>query len=229
MSSFLKPHYFFDLESYEHASLFDQNQPVWEALDRLEKYLSSLILGSMESEVPVGAFLVNPELISIGKNTIIEPGAYIKGPCRIGNNCTIRHGAYIRGQVLTGNHCIIGHDTEIKNTICLDGAHAAHFAYLGDSILGNRVNLGAGTKCANLKLNRKNIQIPINGELILTNKRKLGAILGDDTQLGCNTVTNPGTLAGRFVYSYPCTNFGGFIASNSTVSAGSRVMVKKRL
>lgn len=224
----LKPDYFFNLAQYAHAAIFDGCVNVWDALDNLENYLANSSLGQIEVDVPAGAFLVNPELISIGKNTVIEPGAYIKGPCKIGQGCTIRHGAYIRGVVLTGDRCVIGHDTEIKNTIMLDGAQAAHFAYLGDSILGNDVNLGAGTKCANLKLDHKSIQIRVEGGVHQTNRRKLGAILGDKTQLGCNTVTNPGTLTGQGVYSYPCMNFGGFIPSGHTVQPSVEPVIKKR-
>lgn len=224
----LKPDYFFDLSAYAHASLFAECSHVWEVLDLLAKYLTTLPLGVIETVVPNNAFLVNPELISIGKNTIVEPGAYIKGPCVIGQDCTVRHGAYIRGNVLTGNRCVIGHDTEIKNSVFLDDCQAAHFAYLGDSILGNDVNLGAGTKCANLKLNHQNIDIRVEDETHPTNRRKLGAIVGDRSQLGCNTVTNPGTLIGKNVFSYPCTNFGGFIPSDSVVQQPFKPIIKNR-
>lgn len=200
--------HFFDLSEFEHSQLFLDREPVWSALGRIDKYLKTNVLGKIEVDVPRGTFLEQPELISIGKGTVIEPGAYIKGPCIIGNNCTIRHGAYIRGNVITGNKCIIGHDTEIKNSILLNGAQAAHFAYLGDSILGNRVNLGAGTKCANLKLNHENIFIIIEGVKFDTGRHKLGAIIGDDTQIGCNAVSNPGTLIGKKVSCHPCINFG---------------------
>lgn len=224
----LKPDYFFDLTEYSHAALFDNCEYVWEALAKLTDYFQSLSLGVIKAEIPAGAFLINPELIFIGDNTTVEPGAYIKGPCWIGQNCVIRHGAYIRGSVITGNHCVIGHDTEVKNTIMLNGSQAAHFAYLGDCIIGNHVNLGAGTKCANLKLDREPILVKLDSCVYQTNRRKLGAILGDKTQLGCNTVTNPGTLTGRNVYSYPCTNFGGFIPSGHTVQTGTKATSTKR-
>ena len=143
---------------------------------------------------PSRSFLINPELISIGKGTVIEPGAYIKGPCIIGENCTVRHGAYIRGDFIAGNNCVIGHDTEVKNCVMLNDARAGHFAYLGDTVVGNDVNLGAGTKCANLKLDGRPIIVHCEGTRIATGVKKFGAILGDGAQTGCNTVTNPGTL-----------------------------------
>lgn len=221
----LSPEYFFDLSQFEYMGLFEGCVYVWEVLSRIKVYLQKYPLGKIETDVPQGTFLDHPELISIGKGTVLEPGVYIKGPCIIGENCAVRHGAYIRGDFIAGNGCVIGHDTEAKNTVMLDGAHAAHFAYLGDTILGNRVNLGAGTKCANVKLDRKNIDIRFEGQIIETGLRKFGAIVGDDCQLGCNSVTNPGTMLGKQVYCYPCINVGGFIASKQIVRPSQKVVI----
>lgn len=135
--------------------------------------------------------------IRIGKGVLIEPGAFIKSPTIIGDQTEVRHGAYIRGNCLIGRNCVVGHVTEVKHTIFLDGAKAGHFAYLGDSILGNGVNLGAGTKLANLRFIKGDISIAVPGSTVKTGLRKLGAILGDSVQTGCNSVTNPGTLLGR--------------------------------
>lgn len=217
INQLLLPSNFFNLENFEHRELFDEKDFVWLALANIERYLKKRVLGLKSGQISPQAYLINPEAISIGEGTIVEPGAYIKGPCIIGKNCIIRHGAYIRGSIITGDGCIIGHDTEIKNTILLNNAHAAHFAYLGDSILGNDTNLGAGTKCANLKLDRRQISILFEGKRIVTPFRKFGAIIGDGSQTGCNTVTNPGSLIGKEVLCYPCTNIGGFVPSQSIV------------
>lgn len=224
----LKPDYFFDLTSYRFAALFRDLSYVWEVLPKISLFLKRESLGKIECEIPSGAYLINPELISIGKGSVIEPGAYIKGPCIIGQNCTIRHGAYIRGDFICGDDCVIGHDTEVKNSLFLDGAHAAHFAYLGDSVLGNRVNLGAGTKCANLKLDHSQVKIRLEGHDIQTGLRKFGAIIGDETQIGCNSVTNPGTVLGKKVLCYPCLNIGGFISSDHIVKEPNQVKIIKR-
>jgi len=225
----LFPEYFFDLINFQHQILFDPKAYVWNALKSLDKYLLSLPLGKIEVKIPAGVHLIDSHLISIGKGSIIEPGAYIKGPCYIGQNCTVRHGAYIRGHLLTGNKCVVGHDSEIKNAILFDGAQAPHFAYVGDTILGNRVNLGAGTICANLKMNKKNILVQIHGEeSIDTEMHKLGLIIGDDSQTGCNTVTNPGTFFGKSVWCYPTLNVGGFIPSNSIVKDQSAILIQPR-
>lgn len=213
----LSPGYFFELENYEHAKLFEGCEYVWEVLGRIKGHLQAAELGRIEVEVPREAYLVDRHLISIREGTVIEPGAYIKGPCIIGKHCTIRHGAYVRGNVITGDYCVIGHDTEAKNTIFLDYAQAAHFAYVGDSVLGNYVNLGAGTKCANLKLNHQNIAIFFQGQQIDSGLKKFGAIIGDHSNLGCNSVPNPGTLIGQRVLCYPCTSFGGVIPSGHLI------------
>lgn len=220
----LTPSYFFDLASFHHKKLLSSNYP-WNALSQIEDYLNTLSLGHLDGLISPSAYLVNPEQITIGKGSIVEPGAYIKGPCWIGQNCVIRHGAYIRGNFIAGDYCIIGHDTEVKNSIFLNGVHAAHFAYVGDSILGNHVNLGAGTKCANLKLDQSPIVIQHEGQSIPTGLKKFGAILGDGTQTGCNSVTNPGTLMGQFVHCFPCLNVGGFIPSYSVVKPESKYIV----
>jgi len=208
---------FFDLEAFAHADLFKIGSYPWEALTHLNHYLNEQHLGQIEIAISPSVYLVEPSLISIGKRTVIEPGAYIQGPCVIGENCLIRHGAYIRGGVLTGNNCVIGHDTEVKGSVLLNGAHAAHFNYVGDSILGNRVNLGAGAKCANLRLDQAIIEVSFNGKKISTHLKKLGAIIGDDCQLGCNSVTNPGTFIGKNSLCYPCINLGGYIPASSVV------------
>lgn len=226
--SLLNSDYFFDLSAFAHAQLFESNKHPWMALKQIASYLSGKTLGKIECEIPNGAYLVDAHLISIGKNSEIEPGAYIKGPCIIGSNCTIRHGAYIRGNLITGDHCVIGHDTEVKNSILLNHALAAHFAYLGDTILGNRVNLGAGTKCANLKLDNGNVVVHYQDERVDTGLRKFGAIIGDDSQLGCNSVTNPGTLLGKKVFCYPLVNISGFVPSNSTAKSPQKFFIVSR-
>ncbi len=154
-----------------------------------------------------GAVFMDGE-IEIGRGVLVEPGALIKGPCLIGDQTEVRQGAYIRGNCFVGRGCVVGHTTELKGAVMLDGAKAGHFAYLGDSILGHGVNLGAGTKLANLKLRGKSVKIKIQGEIVDTGLRKLGAILGDEVQTGCNTVTNPGTLLGPESLVLPNTTAG---------------------
>lgn len=151
--------------------------------------------------------------VFIAKGAVIEPYCYIKGPCYIGSNATVRHGAYIRGNVFVGAGAIVGHTTEVKNSVLLDGAKAAHFAYLGDSVLGRNVNLGAGTKLANLKLNKSEVYIryPQGGELhkVATGLKKMGAFIGDGAQTGCNSVLSPGSILLPGALVGPCEHHRG--------------------
>jgi NDP-sugar pyrophosphorylase family protein len=222
------PATYFDLSSFKHAALFCDIKQVWDVIPKISAYLNEQELGQILTEIPQGAHIVNPHQISIGKGSIIEPGAYIKGPCILGDHCIIRQGAYIRGDFICGNHCVIGHDTEVKNTLFLDKAHAAHFAYLGDSVLGNGVNLGAGTKCANLKLDKSPVVVYVNGRRFSTGLRKMGAILGDGVQTGCNSVLNPGTLMGKNSICYPCVNLGGIIPADKCVKNSATLILSPR-
>ncbi len=159
------------------------------------------------SVVCAGAVFMD-EAVELGRGVLVEPGALIKGPTIIGDRSEVRQGAYVRGYCFVGRGCVVGHTTELKASVMLDGAKAGHFAYLGDSILGRDVNLGAGTKLANLKLTRGTVRVKVGEELIDTGLRKLGAILGDSVQTGCNSVTNPGTLLGPGSLVLPNTTAG---------------------
>ncbi|MBE3560892.1 MAG: hypothetical protein IMW89_16980, partial [Ktedonobacteraceae bacterium] len=138
-----------------------------------------------------------------------------------GRGCIVRHGAYVRADTLAGENCIIGHASETKNAILLPGSSAAHFAYVGDSILGNRVNLGAGVKLANFRLDGGQITVRANNQKYATGLNKLGAILGDDCQLGCNSVCNPGTLLGPRSVVYALTSVSGYHAAGSILKSPS--------
>jgi NDP-sugar pyrophosphorylase family protein len=202
------------------AELFDSVEWVWDVLKKLNTYLEDFLLdkAAILGEVEDGATLVNRDQIYIGPGTRIEAGAYITGPAYIGANCQVRHGAYIRGSVMAGENCVLGHASEFKNALLFPESHAAHFSYVGDSILGHRVNLGAGTKLANMEMfsdyyklktgQRPTLKILLPGidEPIDTGLTKLGAIIGDDVQTGCNTVTNPGCLIGRNTLIYANTS-----------------------
>jgi bifunctional N-acetylglucosamine-1-phosphate-uridyltransferase/glucosamine-1-phosphate-acetyltransferase GlmU-like protein len=149
------------------------------------------------------SFLSNE--IELGKNTVVEPGALLKEGCLIGEYSEVRQGAYLRGACLVGNRCLVGHTTEMKNSVMIEGSKAGHFAYIGDSILGNRVNLGAGTKLANLKIVESTIVLKIEKQKYETGLRKFGAIIGDNSETGCNTVTVPGTILGADSMVFPNT------------------------
>lgn len=194
-----------------------QGETITENLEILPEHEASSGIRAIRSGKPLegavilhaGAAIMDDD-IEIGSGTIVEPGALIKGPTIIGSNTEIRQGAYIRGACIIGDDCVVGHATEMKNSIMLDGAKAGHFAYVGDSILGREVNLGAGTKLANFKVSSEPIKLKIDGELLNLPLKKLGAVLGDGTATGCNSVTSPGTFIGP----------GSIVAANMTVNGG---------
>lgn len=209
----LQPTDFFDLSDEMTAVFFYNCEYVWQAIGQIGAHVTRLtgdeqtILG----EVLPGAYL-SDRPIYIAEGARIEPGAYVHGPAYIGPSAVVRHGAFVRENVILLPGAILGHASEAKNALFLPGAHAPHFNYVGDSILGHRVNLGAGTKLSNLTVisekdtvtgKRPSIQLVIDGKTYDTGLAKFGAILGDDVQTGCNSVLNPGCLVGPHSLVYP--------------------------
>ena len=197
---------YFDILDFPFKDLFDGVGPVWEALARISPFLDAW------------------------EGSVVEPGALIKGKVLIGENCEIRQGAYIRGNVIVGDNCVVGHTTECKNAVFLNGAKAGHFAYIGDSILGNGVNLGAGTKLANFKVDTgdRGVFVSTHSGRHETGLRKMGAVLGDGVEIGCNAVTMPGTLVGRNTLVYPNTTVRGFVPPGSVVKLRQQFDIQSR-
>ncbi len=186
---------FFSTVPQKLTHLFNTEMPVWSLLKGglkaffKEQPQENVLLGKISS----GAKIEGHQ-IYIAAGAVVEHGAYIKGPCHIGAGTEVRHGAYLRGNVFVGENCVVGHCTEVKHSVFLDGAKAGHFNYIGDSILGNNINLGAGTKLANLKMIPGTVKLKINTESLDSELKKFGAVLGDGTETGCNSVLNPGTI-----------------------------------
>lgn len=221
------PDALFDLGSYQHGELFSGCASAWEALDRLPEYLRSVLRPGIRGEVEDGAHIVGD--VEIADGARVEAGAYIRGPALIGPGSEVRHGAYVRGNVLTGTDCVIGHASECKAAILLDRAKAPHFAYVGDSILGNDVNLGAGTKLANLKFRPGTLTVRHpDGTSTDAGMRKLGALLGDGVLIGCNAVTSPATVIGRGSVVYPNASLQGTVPPRSVVTWKPRLIIRPR-
>jgi NDP-sugar pyrophosphorylase family protein len=197
---------FFDLAGFAHAGLFAEGQPVWAALGpRMDEYFAAWGTWAVTATVPEGVHLLGGPLC-IAAGCRIEPGAVLRGPIIIEEGAEVRTGAYLRGGVIVGAGCVIGAHTEVKRAILLDGAHAPHQNYVGDSILGRKVNLGAGTILSNVKNVGTDVTFPHDGRTVRTGLRKFGAVLGDGCRTGCNTVTNPGVLMGPGCITYPNTS-----------------------
>lgn len=190
----------------------------WELLGTpLASFLNARIAEVEPSQRLLGAispmaFLENKESIVIEAGAVVEAGAYICGPAFIESGATVRHGAYIRGQAYVCSGAVVGHASEVKGALLLTGAKAAHFAYVGDSILGIDSNLGAGTKCANLRLDHKEVKVSAGDAVVTSGLKKFGAIFGNRAQSGCNAVTNPGTILGPSALVMPNSTATGCVA-----------------
>jgi len=212
---------------------------VWQALPEIKEHVARLV-GEQQTilgEVMSGAYIGDRPLY-IAAGARIEPGAYVQGPAYIGPGAVVRQGAFVRDNVILLSGAILGHASEAKNALFLPQAHAPHFNYVGDSILGGRVNMGAGTKLSNLGMlsekdkasgARPSIRINVNGRTYDTGLDKLGAILGDDAQTGCNAVLNPGCLVGPRTLIYANLSLRkGYYPPDSIVKLRQTVEVVKR-
>lgn len=207
----------FDLESLYFKELFDGIKYPWEVLSALSRFI-----GVMDKS---GFEMISDE-VWIGKNVKIHPSAVISGPTVIGDGCEIRSSAFIRGKAVIGEKCVIGNSTEIKNSILMDGVQVPHYNYVGDSILGNKVHLGAGAVCSNLKSDGSNVIIRGRHD-VDTGMRKLGSILGDGVEIGCNCVLNPGTVIGKHTTVYPLNSVRGVICRDCIVKTNGVTVHKE--
>ena len=200
---------FFDLDGFEHRGIFADDEPVWAALgDRLAAYLDAWNDWGIAVELHPGVHLLG-DRIFMAPDCSVEPGAVIVGPAIIGRGVSIRTGAYVRQNVILGDGSMVGAHSEVKGSILLPGAKAPHQAYVGDSILGRNVNLGAGTICSNVKNIGREVTFRAGDEVVKTGLRKFGAVLGDDAKTGCNTVLNPGVLMGPGSVTYTNASLRG--------------------
>jgi len=218
---------FFDLSQTAHTALFVSDDPAWEALPHIKDYLAETLkpanLGTVSPQAIVG------ENVSIGEDTIVAANACIEGPAIIGRNCQIRHNAYIRAQVIVGDNCVVGNACELKNALLFNDCQVPHFNYVGDSILGHHSHLGAGVVLSNFKSLPGNVTVQHGDDKIDTGLRKFGALIGDHTEIGCNSVLNPGSIIGRGSVIYPNINWRGVLATGHIVkNAASREVIAKR-
>src|SRR5256886_10583394 len=199
------PAEFLDLEHTAHPKLFENQKYVWDALRQIASYLQFRLKPAVFGEL-IGKPFISSNVF-VGRGTIVEQGAVLKGPAWIGENCHIRSGCYVRENVIAGDGGVMGNSWEFKNCILFDEAQVPHFNYVGDSILGFRVHLGAGAILSNVKLNHQEIHVSATDGDIATGLRKFGAIVGDRTEIGCNAVINPGSVLGRDCLIYQVAHY----------------------
>jgi NDP-sugar pyrophosphorylase family protein len=220
------PAEFLDLEHTAHPKLFEGQQYVWDALKQIASYLQFRLKPAVFGEVMGKPFISNN--VFIGRWTIIEQGAVLKGPAWIGENCHIRSGCYVRENVVVGDGAVMGNSCEFKNCILFDDVQVPHFNYVGDSILGHHAHLGAGVILSNVKLDHSEIAVATSDGEIVTGLTKFGAIIGDRTEIGCNAVINPGSILGRDCVIYPSVNFRGVLPEGSMVKLRQEISVLDR-
>lgn len=204
--------------AYEHLENFTYP---WEALSGISAFIKTL-----GDSLPTNLYTqVTPE-VWMHKTATVSPTASISPPCIIGANTEIRHCAFIRGSVLVGENCVVGNSTELKNVILFNNVQVPHYNYVGDSILGHFAHMGAGSITSNVKGDKSLVEIKSPDEIIATNLKKVGAFLGDHTEIGCNSVLNPGTVIGKNTSVYPLTSVRGAIPENSILKSNNTISKK---
>jgi UDP-N-acetylglucosamine diphosphorylase / glucose-1-phosphate thymidylyltransferase / UDP-N-acetylgalactosamine diphosphorylase / glucosamine-1-phosphate N-acetyltransferase / galactosamine-1-phosphate N-acetyltransferase len=221
-----KPADLFDLSQTEHAAIFDGCEFAWEALKKIPAYLSANLKPGLHNRCEGRAYIGKD--VFIGEGTVLEDGVMIKGPAIIGRNCQIRHNAYLREQVIIGDGCVVGNSSELKNVLLFNACQVPPFNYLGDSILGHKVHVGAGVIASNLKSLPGNVTVEMDGVPFDTGLRKFGALIGDGAEVGCNSVLNPGSIIGRGAMIYPGVNWRGILPANTIAKNKAEIEVVVR-
>lgn len=213
----------YDLSQTIAAGLFEGKTYPWEVLPEIGDFIMKL-----------GATLSPDEYDKIGddvwiaKSAKVAPTASISGPCIIGKDTEVRQCAFIRGKAIVGEGCVVGNSCELKNAVLFNKVQTPHFNYIGDSVLGYKSHTGAGAITSNVKQEKTSlVTINYRGTRVETGLRKFGAMLGDNVEIGCNSVMNPGTVVGRHTNVYPLSMVRGFVPANSILKTGGVVVEKK--
>ena len=208
-----------DLSKTIAAPLFAGKTYPWEALEGISDFIKALgpTLDPEKFDHPA-------EDVWIAKGVKVFATAYIGAPCIIDEGAEIRHCAFIRGSAIVGKNAVVGNSTELKNVVLFDNVQVPHYNYVGDSILGYKAHMGAGSITSNVKSDKKLVVIHNGAEQIETGRKKVGAILGDNVEVGCNSVLNPGTVIGRESRVYPTSCVRGVIPEKSIYKTGGKII-----
>ena len=212
----------FNMEETIAKDIFEDCDYPWEVLPKIEAFI--LELGKTLSEDEYDCIDGN---IWIAKSATIAPTASITGPCIIGKNTEVRQCAFIRGKAIVGENCVVGNSTELKNVILFNNVQVPHYNYVGDSILGFKSHMGAGSITSNVKSDKTKVTINYQGEKLNTGLKKMGAILGNYVEVGCNSVLNPGTVIGRHSNIYPLSRVRGVVPTHSIFKDLDNIVEKK--
>lgn len=212
----------FDLSKTIASGLFVGKTYPWEVLDGIKDYIYAL-----GASLPADEFDNPSEGVWIAKDATVFSSAYIGAPCIIDHEAEIRHCAFIRGSAIVGKGAVVGNSTELKNVVLFDKVQVPHYNYVGDSILGYRAHMGAGSITSNVKSDKTPVVIKEAGNFIDTGRKKVGAMLGDDVEVGCNSVLNPGTVVGRESNIYPTSCVRGVIPPRHIYKDKDNIVPKK--
>lgn len=207
-----------DLEHTIAAKLFEGKEYAWEVLPNIKAFILELGPTLPESEFDHPA-----EDVWIAKDAKVFPSAYICGPCIIDHEAEVRHCAFIRGSAIVGKGCVVGNSVELKNVVLFDKVQTPHYNYVGDSVLGYRAHMGAGSITSNVKSD-KTLVVVKGDENIETGLKKFGAILGDCVEVGCNSVLNPGSVIGRRASIYPTSSVRGVVPEDSIFKSAQDII-----
>lgn len=212
----------YNLEETIAGKLFEGAVYPWEVLPKISAFIAELgnTLTSEEYEK-------RGENVWIAKSAKVAPTAYIHGPAIIGKDAEVRHSAFIRGNAIVGEGAVVGNSTELKNVVLFNKVQVPHYNYVGDSILGYRAHMGAGSITSNVKSDKTLVVVKDTGEQIATGLKKFGAMLGDFVEVGCNSVLNPGTVVGRNSQIYPTSCVRGVIHENSIYKKQGEIVEKR--
>ena len=205
------------------ADIFEGLTYPWEALDKISDFILELGKTLPQSEYDQVA-----ENVWIAKDAKVFPSAYIAAPCIIDHGAEVRHCAFIRGSAIVGKNAVVGNSVELKNVILFDNVQTPHYNYVGDSILGYKAHMGAGSITSNVKSDKSLVVVKNGAEHIETGRKKFGAILGDNVEVGCNSVLNPGTVVGRDSQIYPTSSVRGVVPPNCIYKEKNDVVYKRK-
>lgn len=218
----LKTEELLDLTKTIAAPLFEGKQYPWEVLADISDFIIELGKALPEKE-----FEMRGENVWVARDAKVFESAYIGGPCIIDHGAEIRHCAFIRGSAIVGKNAVVGNSTEIKNSVLFDNVQAPHYNYIGDSILGYKSHMGAGSITSNVKSDKTLVVIKSPEGNIETKRKKVGAILGDHVEIGCNSVLNPGTVLGRGASVYPTSCVRGVIPQNGIYKDKDNIVIRE--
>ena len=211
----------YDLEQTIAKELFVGGEYPWELLPKIGEFIKKLGASLSAEE-----YNQVEESVWIAKTAVVAPSACINGPAIIGKNAEIRHGAFIRGNAIVGEGTVVGNSTELKNVILFNKVQVPHYNYVGDSILGYKAHMGAGSITSNVKSDKTLVSVVTPDGKIETGLKKFGAMLGDNVEIGCNSVLNPGTVIGRNTNVYPLSSVRGFVPSDSIFKHQEKIVKK---